>query len=80
MFIFGRSLYYLFLQFEMAEECLEHAMDFHGLLLLHSSIEDFGGISKLATLAKEHGKKDFAFLCLFMLGKHEDCRQLLEER
>ncbi|RHN58306.1 putative transcription factor WD40-like family [Medicago truncatula] len=64
---------------EMAEECLEHAMDFHGLLLLHSSTVDIRGMSKLATLAKEHGKNDFAFLCLFMLGKREDCRQLLEE-
>ena len=41
---------------------------------------DAEGISKLATLAKEEGKNNVAFLCLFMLGKLEDCLQLLVER
>lgn len=65
--------------FEMAEECLKHAMDLSGLLLLYSSIGDAEGISKLATLAKEQGKNNVAYLCLFMLGKLEDCLQLLVE-
>ncbi|CAI8601205.1 unnamed protein product [Vicia faba] len=64
---------------EMAEECLEHAMDLSGLLLLYSSLGDAEGISKLAILAKEQGKNNVAFLCLFMLGKLEDCLQLLVE-
>jgi len=51
-----------------------------GLLLLYSSLGDAEGISKLATLAKEEGKNNVAFLCLFMLGKLEDCLQLLVER
>ncbi|KAE9585861.1 putative coatomer, WD associated region, tetratricopeptide-like helical domain-containing protein [Lupinus albus] len=63
----------------MAEECLEHAMDLSGLLLLYSSLGDAEGISKLATLAKEQGKNNVLFLCLFMLGKLEDCLQLLVE-
>ncbi|KAJ1404091.1 WD40/YVTN repeat-like-containing domain superfamily [Sesbania bispinosa] len=64
---------------EMAEECLKHATDLSGLLLLYSSLGDAEGISKLATLAKEQGKNNVAFLCLFMLGKLEDCLQLLVE-
>jgi coatomer subunit beta' len=64
----------------MAEECLKHAMDLSGLLLLYSSLGDAEGISKLATLAEEQGKNNIAFLCLFMLGKLEDCLQLLVER
>eukprot|EP00256_Glycine_max_P054726 XP_014621620.1 coatomer subunit beta'-2 [Glycine max] len=64
---------------EMAEECLKYAMDLSGLLLLYSSLGDAEGISKLAILAKEQGKNNVAFLCLFMLGKLEDCLQLLVE-
>ncbi|XP_059457505.1 coatomer subunit beta'-2 isoform X2 [Corylus avellana] len=62
---------------EMAEECLKHAMDLSGLLLLYSSLGDAEGISQLASLAKEQGKNNVAFLCLFMLGKLEECLQLL---
>ncbi|AQK97963.1 Coatomer subunit beta'-3 [Zea mays] len=65
------------LQLEMAEECLLQAKDLSGLLLLYSSLGDAEGIEKLASLAKEHGKNNVAFLCLFMLGKVEDCIQLL---
>ncbi|KAK6914916.1 Coatomer, WD associated region [Dillenia turbinata] len=65
---------------EMAEECLKHAMDLSGLLLLYSSLGDSEGISSLASLAKEQGKNNVAFLCLFMLGKLEECLQLLIDR
>ena len=74
------SPYFPLLQLEMAEECLKYAMDLSGLLLLYSSLGDAEGISKLAILAKEQGKNNVAFLCLFMLGKLEDCLQLLVER
>ncbi|KAK4784753.1 hypothetical protein SAY86_019121 [Trapa natans] len=63
----------------MAEECMMHAMDLSGLLLLYSSLGDAEGISELASLAKEQGKNNVAFLCLFMLGKLEECLQLLVE-
>ncbi|KAJ1429085.1 WD40/YVTN repeat-like-containing domain superfamily [Sesbania bispinosa] len=53
---------------EMAEECLKYAMDLSGLLLLYSSLGDAEGISKLATLAKEQGKNNVAFLCLIYVG------------
>uniref|UniRef100_A0A3Q7J9P5 Coatomer subunit beta' n=1 Tax=Solanum lycopersicum TaxID=4081 RepID=A0A3Q7J9P5_SOLLC len=62
---------------EMAEECLKHANDLSGLLLLYSSLGDAEGITLLASLAKEHGKNNVAFLCMFMLGKVEECIQLL---
>lgn len=64
---------------EMAEDCLSNALDFSGLLLLYSSLGDADGITKLASLAKGHGKNNVAFICLFMLGKLEDCIQLLVE-
>ncbi|TYI40244.1 hypothetical protein ES332_A02G148800v1 [Gossypium tomentosum] len=63
----------------MAEECMKHAVDLSGLLLLYSSLGDAEGISRLASLSKEQGKNNVAFLCLFMLGKLEDCLQLLVE-
>ncbi|KAL7114171.1 hypothetical protein ACP275_04G103600 [Erythranthe tilingii] len=62
---------------DMTEECLKQANDLSGLLLLYSSLGDAEGITELASLAKEHGKNNVAFLCLFMLGKLEDCLQLL---
>ncbi|KAG0457837.1 hypothetical protein HPP92_022994 [Vanilla planifolia] len=64
---------------ELAEECLTQATDLSGLLLLYSSLGDAEGIKRLASLAKKHGKNNVAFLCLFMLGKLEDCIQLLVE-
>lgn len=67
-------------QLGMAEECLKQASDLSGLLLLYSSLGNADGISELASLAKEHGKNNVAFLCLFMLGKLEDCLQLLVDR
>ncbi|GKC06809.1 coatomer subunit beta'-2-like protein [Tanacetum coccineum] len=62
---------------DMAEDCLKHANDLSGLLLLYSSLGDAEEIAKLASLAKENGKNNVAFACLFMLGKLEDCLQLL---
>ena len=59
---------------------MKYAMDLSGLLLLYSSLGDAEGMSKLASLAKEQGKNNVAFLCLFMLGRLEDCLQLLVER
>uniref|UniRef100_A0A0D6QW38 Coatomer subunit beta' n=1 Tax=Araucaria cunninghamii TaxID=56994 RepID=A0A0D6QW38_ARACU len=60
-----------------AEECLIHASDLSGLLLLYSSMGDAEGMEKLASLAREQGKNNVTFLSLFMLGKLEECIQLL---
>ncbi|KAF6155118.1 hypothetical protein GIB67_009950 [Kingdonia uniflora] len=62
---------------DLAGECLQNAMDLSGLLVLYSSLGDAEGIKKLAYLAKEQGKNNVAFLCLFMLGNLEECLQLL---
>lgn len=59
---------------------MRHAMDLSGLLLLHSSLGDANGLTKLAALAKEQGKNNVAFLCLFMLGQVEECLHLLVDR
>lgn len=64
----------------MAEECLKYANDLSGLLLLYSSLGDAEGITELATLAKEQGKNNVTFLCMFLLGKVEECIQLLVDR
>ena len=79
LYILSHTLEWL-LQLELAEDCLLHGKDFSGLLLLYSSLGDAEGISKLASLAKEQGKNNVAFLCLFMLGKLEECIQLLLDR
>ncbi|KAG6516449.1 hypothetical protein ZIOFF_026914 [Zingiber officinale] len=52
---------------EMDEECLSQDMDLSGLLLLYLSPGDAEGIIKLASLAKEQGNNNIAFLCLLML-------------
>jgi coatomer subunit beta' len=62
---------------DVAEECLRHAVDLSGLLLLHSAVGDVEGMRELATLAREHGKNNVAFLSLFLLGELEACIQLL---
>lgn len=59
---------------------MRHAVDLSGLLLLYSSLGDAEGLTKLAALSKEQGKNNVAFVCLFMLGKVEDCLHLLVER
>ena len=41
------------LQLEMAEDCLKHANDLSGLLLLYSSLGDAEVIEKLALVAKD---------------------------
>nr|GMD37286.1 coatomer subunit beta'-2 isoform X1 [Ipomoea batatas] len=62
---------------ELAEQCLKQANDLSGLLLLYSSLGDAEGITELISLSKEHGKNNVSFLCLFLLGKVEECIQLL---
>lgn len=56
------------------------AGDLSGLLLLYSSLGNSSGMKKLADLAVKNGKINVAFVCLFMLGKLEECLQLLIDR
>jgi len=50
------------------------------LLLLYSAVGDAEGLEKLSVSAQENGKNNVAFLSLFLLGKVEDCVELLIER
>lgn len=65
---------------DVADECLSHAKDLSGLLLLYSALGDAEGLEKLSTSARENGKNNVAFLSLFLLGKLEECVELLIER
>lgn len=56
------------------------AKDLSGLLLMYSSLGNSSGMKNLAGLAKESGKINVAFVCLFMLGQLEECLQLLIDR
>ncbi|KAG0606269.1 hypothetical protein M758_9G127200 [Ceratodon purpureus] len=64
---------------DVAEECLGHAKDLSGLLLLYSAVGDAEGLEKLTASARENGKNNVAFVSLFLLGKVEECIELLIE-
>ncbi|XP_046850429.1 coatomer subunit beta'-like [Xenia sp. Carnegie-2017] len=64
-------------EFHLAQECLHRAEDFGGLLLLASSAGHADMIAKLADSALEKGKNNVAFLAFFLLGRLEDCLQVL---
>lgn len=56
-------------QFGLALECLHHAQDFGGLLLLASSAGDAGTLQKLADMATSEGQNNVAFMTNFLLGR-----------
>ena len=70
----------VFVQLDVAEECLRYAKDLSGLLLLYSAVGDAEGLEKLTASARENGKNNVAFVSLFLLGKVEECLELLIER
>lgn len=72
--------WHVFLQLDVAEECLNQAKDQSGLLLLYSAVGDAEGLERLAASARENGKNNVAFVSLFLLGKVEECIDLLIER
>lgn len=74
------SGWHVFLQLDVAEECLLHAKDLSGLLLLYSAVGDAEGLEKLTASAREDGKNNVAFVSLFLLGKVEESIELLIER
>ncbi|CAB3375712.1 Hypothetical predicted protein [Cloeon dipterum] len=61
----------------LANECLEEAKDFGGLLLLASSSGDVGQLERLAAMAAEAEKHNIAFSCNFLLGRLDECLQVL---
>jgi coatomer subunit beta' len=64
---------------KLAEECFIRSKDLGGLLLLYTSLCDEKRIAFLAKFAREQGRNNVAFICLFLLNRIEDCITLLCE-
>ena len=56
-------------QFGLALECLHHAHDFSGLLLLATSAGDAATLEKIAEVTTAEGKNNIAFTSNFILGR-----------
>lgn len=56
-------------QFKLAQECLHHAQDYGGLLLLATASGNAAMVGKLAEGAERDGKNNVAFLTYFLQGK-----------
>lgn len=63
--------------FSLAQECLHHAQDYGGLLLLATASGNARMVGKLAEGADEDGKTNVAFLAYFMQGRLDKCLDLL---
>ncbi|XP_035010282.2 coatomer subunit beta'-like [Hippoglossus stenolepis] len=64
-------------QFTLAQECLNHAQDYGGLLLLATASGNTDMVGKLAEGAEKDGKTNVAFLTYFMQGRLDKCLDLL---
>ncbi|XP_064157381.1 coatomer subunit beta'-like [Anguilla rostrata] len=64
-------------QFRLAQECLHHAQDYGGLLLLATASGNAAMVGKLAECAERDGKNNVAFLTYFLQGKLNNCLELL---
>ncbi|KAL0973385.1 hypothetical protein UPYG_G00202770 [Umbra pygmaea] len=64
-------------QFGLAQECLHHAQDYGGLLLLATASGNASMVGKLAEGAERDGKTNVAFLTYFLQGKLDKCLELL---
>uniref|UniRef100_A0A4W5PBH7 Coatomer subunit beta' n=1 Tax=Hucho hucho TaxID=62062 RepID=A0A4W5PBH7_9TELE len=64
-------------QFVLAQECLHHAQDYGGLLLLATASGNANMVGKLAEGAERDGKTNVAFLTYFLQGKLDKCLELL---
>lgn len=56
-------------QFGLAQECLHHAQDYGGLLLLATASGNASMVGKLAEGAERDGKNNVAFMTYFLQGK-----------
>lgn len=65
-------------KFALAEECLKHAHDIEGLLLMYQAAGNVSGMVSVAEMAKNVGKHNIAFLANFYLTRLEECVDLLE--
>ncbi|CAB1325949.1 unnamed protein product [Coregonus sp. 'balchen'] len=64
-------------QFSLAQECLHHAQDYGGLLLLATASGNASMVGKLAEGAERDGKNNVAFMTYFLQGKLDHCLELL---
>eukprot|EP00731_Ephydatia_muelleri_P015251 Em0008g971a len=64
-------------QFGLAMDCLYSAKDYSGLMLLASSAGDATTVDKIATVASSEGQNNLAFMSNFLLGRLEECLEIL---
>ncbi|PNF39618.1 Coatomer subunit beta' [Cryptotermes secundus] len=64
-------------ELDLAQECLHHAQDYGGLLLLATSSGDAEMVKKLGETADSTGKNNVAFLSYFLLGDVHRCLEIL---
>ncbi|CAI8053736.1 Coatomer subunit beta' [Geodia barretti] len=64
-------------QFGLAMECLRHAHDYGGLLLLATSAGDAETLGKVGEEARAGGHNNIAFISNFLLGQLEECLEIL---
>lgn len=63
--------------FNLAQECLHKADDYGSLVLLASATGNTNMMHKMAQSSKQKGQNNISFLSYFVLGKLEECLQLL---
>lgn len=66
-------------EFGLAQECLHKAEDYGSLVLLASATGNANMMHKMAESSKEKGQNNISFLSYFVLGKLEECLELLIE-
>ena len=64
-------------QFGLAMECLHHAEDYGGLLLLATSAGDVDTLTRVGKQAATNGHNNVAFISNFLLGQLEVCLEIL---
>eukprot|EP00039_Didymoeca_costata_P000221 m.44624 g.44624 ORF g.44624 m.44624 type:complete len:899 (+) comp10127_c0_seq1:120-2816(+) len=64
-------------KFDLAEDCMEHAKDYSGLLLLYTAGGKLNKMDQLASTCKSEEKTNVAFISLLLQGKVDDCIELL---
>merc|ERR1712079_509643 len=62
---------------QLASKCLQNAQDYGGVLLLASATGDAQALESLATGSGSGDKYNVSFLSYFMMGKLEECLDLL---
>jgi len=66
-------------EFTLAQECLSKAEDYGSLVLLSSASGNANMLKKMADTSKTKGQNNISFLSYFVLGKLEECLDLLIE-